>query len=162
MTHATATDLINEYLASRGEAQRVSRSAVGRYDQRMRHVGARLRESRAAAEAWIDKLGAAPQGQLGHLVNEILRTLAFGISLKLQEGELSEASLPALITQLKQLSVAAATLERASSENVKREVEIQRRAAEDLAGRAEGEAGSSGGPITPERLRALVAEVYGA
>ncbi len=160
LTHGAAAQRLNEYLAERGATARVSRDAVGRYDRRMRAVGGRLREARAAAEAWIGKLGAAPQGQVGLLVNEILRTLAFDISLELQEGELNKESLPATIAQLKQLSLAAQRLETAAATNVAREREVRRLAAEDLARRAESAAGA-GRPITPERLRAIVREAYG-
>ncbi len=162
VTQAEAAARINGYLAARGETARISRYAVGRYDQRLRRLGERLRESRQIAEAWIDKLGAAPQGKLGLLVNETLRTLAFDISLKLHEGELSEESLPRLIGQLKQLSTAVQTLERTASENLKRQTEIERRAAENLASEAEKRTADGGQAVTPERLREIVRDVYGS
>lgn len=125
VTQLDATARINAILAEDGIEARVSKSAVNRYAVRMDEVGERLRESRALSEMWIAKLGAAPQGQVGHLVNEILRTLAFDLSLKLQDGDLDAESMPGTIKMLKEMSLSVMRLERASSENVKREQEIR-------------------------------------
>ena len=161
VTQTEAAARLNDYLAARSKNFRVSRHAVSRYDRRMRRVGKRLRESRQIAEAWIDKLGAAPQGQLGLLVNEILRTLAFDISLKLHEDELTEESLPRLIEQLKKLSAAAQILERTASENLKLKNESERRAAEELARQVEKRTADDERTVTPEQLRQIVRDVYG-
>lgn len=136
VTQLDATRRINAILEERGETP-VSKSSVNRYAVRMSEVGERLRQSRAVAEMWIAKLGAQPQGQLGHLVNEMLRTMAFELTLKLQEGELNEESMPAVIDQLKQLSLSVVRLERAASENVKREAEIREQARREAADAAE-------------------------
>ena len=89
-----ATAQINAILESTGEPTRISKSAVNRYDLKMREVGTRLKQSREMAEMWIAKMGAAPQGQVGHLVNEILRTLSFELSMKITEGELTKTACP--------------------------------------------------------------------
>ena len=125
----------------------------------MRRVGERLRESRQIADAWIGKLGAASEGRMGPLLNEILRTLAFEISLKLHESNLSGESLPQLIEQLKKLSATVESLERTAFEQARRRKEIERRAAENLA--AEVEKRTDGGAVTPEQLREIVREAYG-
>lgn len=138
ITQEEATERVNDLLEELGLAEhKVSRYAVNRYDLKMREVGERLRQSRQVAEMWIAKLGAAPQGQVGHLVNEILRTLAFDLSLKLQNGELTEEAMPAVIHMLKELSLSVMRLERASSENVKREREIRDQAKQEAAEAAE-------------------------
>lgn len=128
-----ATARINALLAEAGSEERISNSAVNRYDLRMRESGAKLQQSREVAEMWIGKLGAAPQGQVGNLVNEILRTLAFDLSLKLQDTELTADTLPEVVAQLRHLSLAAMRLEKAASENVKREAEIRKQALVDAA-----------------------------
>lgn len=132
-TQMEATIRINEILEAEGHDERVSKSAVNRYDMEMRKVGEKLRQSREVAEMWIGKLGAAPQGQLGHLVNETLRTLSFDLALKLQDAELTEESLPGVIDQLKALALAAQRLEAGSTLNVKREAEIRKQALNDAA-----------------------------
>lgn len=126
ITQTEATERLNALLEDVGAEQKVSRHAVNRYDMKMREVGERLRQSRQVAEMWVGKLGAAPQGQLGHLINETLRTLAFELTLKLTDGELNEETMPAVIDQLKQLSLSVVRLERAASENIKREEEIRK------------------------------------
>lgn len=130
------TARINEMLAEQGHPERVSKSAVNRYSQRMEKVGERLRQSRAVAEMWIGKLGATPQGQLGHLVNEILRTLAFDMSMQLQDDAVVAASIEdraGVISMLKDLSLSVVRLEAAASENVKREEEIRQRERSEAA-----------------------------
>lgn len=145
---------INALLEEAGEDVRVSKSGVNRYKLRMEEAGQRLRESREVAEMWIGKLGAAPQGQVGHLVNEILRTLAFDVSLIMQRGEIDETTAPMVAGMLKDMALAMQRLERAASENVRREDEIRRQEREraaDLATGAARKAGLSEDAITEIR-----------
>lgn len=159
ITQLDATARINEILDAEGHPERVTKSSVGRYAARMAEVGERLRQSRAVAEMWIAKLGAQPQGQLGHLVNEMLRTLSFELTLKLQEGELNDETLPGVIDQLKQLSLSVVRLERAASENVKREAEIRKQALEEAARTVEAAARQQGAtPATIDAMRAAILE----
>lgn len=116
--------------------QHVSKSALNRYAQRMERYGEKLRQSREISEMWIARLGAQPQGQLGNLTNELIRTLVFEVSMKLQESDLDEDSLPGVTEQLKDLALTAQRLEKASSENVKREEEIRKQERERLAEQA--------------------------
>lgn len=160
ITQTEATERANELLAAL-DLPPLSRHSVARYDLRMRQAGRKLRESREVAEAWIGKLGAAPQGQIGHLVNEILRTLAFDLSLTLQDQAVTAENRPAVIDQLRNLSLAVVRLERAASENVKREAEIRRRAAEELVAAVEREEGGPDSRVSAERLREIVREAYG-
>ncbi len=122
------TARINDLLAAEGYDLRVSKSAVNRYAVQMEEVGAKLRQSREIAAMWIGKLGAAPQGQVGHLLNEIVRNMAFDAAMRLAEGE--EPVHPKLI---KELALAVARLEIAASSSVKRESEIRRQERERLA-----------------------------
>ncbi|MEW6427316.1 MAG: DUF3486 family protein [Thermodesulfobacteriota bacterium] len=137
VTQLDATARINEILASEGLPDRVTKSAVNRYDLEMRRAGEKLRQSREVASMWIGKLGAAPQGQTGLLINEILRTLAFDLSLKLQETDLSEETIPGVIDQVKALALAVQRLEASSTINVRREAEIREQARKDAADAAE-------------------------
>lgn len=161
ITYAQAAAKLNEHLAARGEPLRIGYLSIGRYDRKMRLIGERLRQSRQIAEAWVEKLGALPEGKIGLLINEILRTLAFEISIKLHEGELTAESLPRLIEQLRKLSLAVESLERATSEQTGRQREIERRAAQDFARQVEKRAAGGARPITSEQLREIVREVYG-
>lgn len=164
VTQLDATLRINEILEADGHQERVSKSAVNRYDMEMRKVGEKLRQSREVAEMWIGKLGAAPQGQLGHLVNETLRTLSFEAALKLQDADLTAESLPGVIDQLKALALAAQRLEAGSTLNVKREAEIRNQERERLKEETlkAVESAGVGGQMTAERLLAAINEVYGS
>lgn len=145
VTQCETTRRINAILAAQSESgqlpedapERLSKSAINRYKLRMDKVGNRMKESREMAQMWIAKLGAAPQGKVGLLVNEILRTLSFDMALVLQEGKIDADSAPAVVDMLKGLALTMQRLEKASSENVKREEEIRKKAlaeAADIAG----------------------------
>ncbi len=134
---------INAVLKDMGERP-VSKSAVNRYAVKMDKVGEKLRQSREVAEMWIAKMGAQPQGQVGHLINEMLRTMAFDLTIRLQESELTAESMPEVIDMLKHLSLSVVRLERAASENVKREQEIKEQARQEAADVAEKVAKNGG------------------
>lgn len=153
-----ATVKINAILDDRGEDQ-VSKSGVNRYAVRMDQVGAKLRQSREMAEMWIGKLGAQPQGKVGNLVNEILRTLSFDLAIAAQEGELDLNKLPEVAQMLKDLALAQMRLEKASSENVKREEEIRKKVLEEAANEAGKMARSKG--ITPEGAEEIKNKILG-
>ncbi|MBM9605956.1 DUF3486 family protein [Desulfopila inferna] len=144
VTQLEATARINEILEAEGHEDRLSKSSVNRYDLSMRKAGEKLQQSREVAKMWIGKLGAAPQGQVGNLVNEVLRTLAFELSLKLQDAELNEDTVPDVISNLKALSLAAQRLEASATLNVKREAEIRKQALEKAAEAVEDEARAQG------------------
>src|SRR3569832_464552 len=86
VTQMEATARINAILADQ-EVEPVSKSAEKRNAERKKQDRTKQHESRAVADMWIAKVGATPQGQLGHLINEMLRPLAFGVTHKLQAGE---------------------------------------------------------------------------
>jgi hypothetical protein len=151
ITQEEATERTNQLLEAVGHPERVSKSGVNRYSLRMEQVGERLRQSRQVAEMWIGKLGAVPQGQMGHLINEILRTLAFDMSMQLQDdavAAIDPEERAGVISMLKELSLSVMRLERAASENVKREEEIRKqeraKAAEEAASAAERTLASQG------------------
>lgn len=157
VTQLEATARINAILDEVDHPEKLSKSSVNRYAQKMEKVGARLRQSREVAQMWIAKLGAAPQGQTGHLVNEILRTLSFDVSLILQEGKLNAKTAPAVVDMLKGLALTMQRLEKAASENVKREAEIRRQAIEDAAD-AVGEAAKQSG-VSDETIKIIRRDV---
>lgn len=54
-----------------------SRSAVGRYKQKAEEQMKRYREAQEVAKVWIGKLQTDPEGDVGRLLAEMLRTTAF-------------------------------------------------------------------------------------
>ncbi len=129
MTQLDVTAQINALLEAEGHDDRVTKSSVNRYAVKMADVGEKLRQSRDVADMFISKVGAAPQGQMGLLINEILRTLAFDLTLKIQDADLSEPeTLASTIDQVKALALATQRLEQSATINVKREREIRNEA----------------------------------
>ena len=163
LTQVEAAERLNAFLAER-ELPQVSRRAVNRYARSMDKVGERMRQSREMADSWIAKLGAQPSGRVGDLVISMMTTLVYEINLKLQDAEIDADSLPGLSRQLRELSLTTQRLQRASKVSAERELQIReeerREAAEELARRAESEAGASGS-VSAERLRQIAREVYG-
>ncbi|NVK42127.1 MAG: DUF3486 family protein [Oceanospirillaceae bacterium] len=153
------TQQINDLLEVEGHEERVSKSAVNRYSMKMDKVGEKLKQSREMAEMWIARLGAQPQGQLGHLVNEMLRTMAFDLSLNMQGQEVTDEELPGQVKMLKELSTAVHRLEQAASENTKREKEIRKQMAEEAAEAAAEVAGSAG--ISKEAAQEIKDKILG-
>lgn len=134
MTQLEVTAQINALLAAEGHDDRVTKSSVNRYAVKMSEVGEKLRQSRDVAEMYISKVGAAPQGQMGLLINEILRTLAFDLSLKIQDADLADPeTLSSTIDQVKALALATQRLEQSATINVKRAAEIRKQAINDVA-----------------------------
>lgn len=127
VTQMDATQRINAILAEQGEAP-VSKSAVNRYSVKMDKIGAKLQQSRAIADMWLGKLGNEPQGQIGKLLNEVVRNLAFDTAMHLAEGE--EPTDPKLI---KELALAIEKLENAASINEKRDAHIRQQARAEAA-----------------------------
>lgn len=137
-----ATQRVNELLDAEGSDVEVSKSAVNRYSQRMDKIGDKMRQSREVAEMWIGKLGNQPQGQVGKLLNEFTRTMAFETALHMSEG--ADPVPPKL---LKELSLSIKHLEEAASVNEKREQQIRKQvleeAANDVTDELRGEDGMS-------------------
>ena len=145
MDQLEVTARINAILAEEGHEKRVSKSSVNRYAVKMADVGEKLRQSRDVAEMFISKVGAAPQGQMGLLINEILRTLAFDLTLKIQDADISDPeTLASTIDQVKALALATQRLEQSATINVKREREIRNDAIAKAAEKVEASAAQEG------------------
>jgi len=138
ITQIEATERANSLLELAGHPERVTKSAVNRYAVRMEEVGQKLRQSREVAQMYIAQVGAAPQGQTGLLINEMLRSMAFEVSLKMQEADASDPeAMAATISQLKNLALTMQRLEQSATINVKRESEIRKAALNDAADNVE-------------------------
>ena len=69
----------------------VSRSAVGRFTKRARELVKRQRQADKFAEIWVRELGERPEGKIGRLAGEMLRTVALGAAVELGERAETEA-----------------------------------------------------------------------
>lgn len=119
VTQLDATSQINEILERDGHDERLSKSSVNRYAVRMETVGAKLRESREVAKMWIGQLGSEPAGEVGKLLNEMVRTLAFRAAMRASEDEDVDPK------ELKNLAIAVHRLEQAASKNADVEKKIR-------------------------------------
>jgi hypothetical protein len=159
VTQLDATARINEILEAEGHPDRLSKSAVNRYAVKMEEVGQKLLETREVAQMWIGKLGAEPQGEVGKLLNEMVRTLAFRMAMRASDDD--EGLDPKLI---KNLAVSVYRLEKAAMENLQAEEKIRKKERErlkDEALKAVEKEEKSGGQMTAERFKEIIKASYG-
>ncbi len=153
MTQLQVTAEINAVLEAEGHEDRISKSAVNRYAVQMAEVGEDLRQSREIADMWIGKLGAAPQGNVGMLVVEIVQTMSFELGMMLKRGGIDPENAPETIKMLKDLALTSMRLEKSASDNVKREKEVRKQALEEAAKQASETARLAGvSPDTVDRI----------
>lgn len=140
--------------AGLSDAYKLSRTGLNRYASRMEEMGVKIRQSREMAEIWTKQLGKEPESDVGKLLVEIVKTLAWDTSLALgKDGE------PVDPKVLSQLAYVVGELERAHSVNYKREKEVR----EDTlkaAAKAVEQAGKAVG-LTMDNVSAMVKAVYG-
>ncbi|EGG8165151.1 DUF3486 family protein [Salmonella enterica] len=110
----------------------LSRTGLNRYATRMEKVGSKIRASREMAEVWAAKLGSAPTSDVGKLLMEFVKTLAFETSMSMAEED--EPPTP---KALGQLALVAQRLEAAAMASHKREKEIRAAFAAEAAETAE-------------------------
>ncbi len=139
MTQEDIRDAVNQMIEEAGlpADAKISRSSFNRYAKRMEDMGQRLRQSREVAEVWISKLGQAPTSDVGKLLQEFVRTMAFETSMKMMEaaeGEEGEVISP---KALGQLALVVQRIEQASMSSLKVEKEIRSAFAAEAAETAE-------------------------
>ena len=162
ITQTEATERTNALLDDLGLAERVSLSAVHRYDKRMQAACERVLQSRQVFEVWADKLGSAPAGPAGHLVTEMMRATVFDLGSRVQDLEIDDETLPGVVQTAFRIALMAESLERSSEIAARRDRDIKRLAAEEAAAKAAGKPkDAKRAPLDGERLREIVRKVYG-
>ncbi|MWS89723.1 DUF3486 family protein [Escherichia coli] len=114
------------------EEMQLSRTGLNRYAIRMEKVGAKIRASREMAEVWAAKLGSAPTSDVGKLLMEFVKTLAFETSMSMAEDDK-----PVAPKALGQLALVAQRLEAAAMTSHKREKAIRDVFAQEMAEKTE-------------------------
>ncbi len=151
-TQLEATDLVNGQLVDMGLDTKVSKSSVNRYAAKMAQFNHKIMQSREVADAFVGKLGSAPSGKIGHLLNEIIRTMAFDMTLAIEEDSVT----PKMIGEL---ALAVQRLEQASSESEKRERQIRDAERKDNQHKIEEMAKSKGlSTLTVAQIREALSE----
>ncbi|MGL4829887.1 MAG: DUF3486 family protein [Vibrio sp.] len=139
MTQKDILEAVNQMIDEAGlpDDAKLSRTGFNRYAKRMEEMGQRLRQSREVAEVWVAKLGDAPESDVGKLLQEFVRTMAFDTSMKMMEqsdGEDGEVISP---KALGQLALVVQRIETAAMTSMKREKEIRAAFAAEAAEAAE-------------------------
>ncbi len=85
-----------------------SRSAVGRYVKNANDQMRRYQEAQEVAKVWIAKMGNEPEGDVGRLLAEMLRTVAFQVigSMDTDGDEVDAKSIMMLARGIKDLAAA--------------------------------------------------------
>lgn len=143
LTQSDMVQVLNTVLEEHGEDQRISKSSLNRYKVQMDQYGQRMKEAREISAMWIDRFGSS-QGQVGNMVNEILRTLSFDLTMTVQQGGIDADNAPEVVEMLKGLSLTMQRLEKAASLNTAREKEIRDEAMKEAASRVDATAKRAG------------------
>lgn len=149
-TQKEITQWVNDYMTELGHEPVMTERVVNRYAAKMARVGSKIKQSREVAELWIGTLGSQPAGQVGQLLNEMVRTLAFDASVALSESD--EPVEPKLI---KELAMAIRHLEESARVNA----DIARRAKEEAAETMSKTAKEAG--VSAETILRIRQEVLG-
>jgi hypothetical protein len=137
-TIADITDKLNELDAG------VSSSAVGRYVKGAREQMKRYREAQAVAGQWVTQLGENPSGDVGALLAEMLKTVAFQTMVSMAADDDAGAAKPTKPMDIMLLAKAIRDLESTAKQNLERRVAIEKAAIERAAEKA-GEVGRGAG-----------------
>ncbi|MFA0093345.1 DUF3486 family protein, partial [Vibrio sp. 10N.261.49.A11] len=104
MTQQDVLGAIHEMIDEAGlpKDAKPSYTSLNRYARRMEDMGARLRQSREVAEVWTTKLGEAPTSDVGKLLQEFVRTMAFETSMTMMESAAEDGEVipPKALAQL--------------------------------------------------------------
>ncbi|WIX31238.1 DUF3486 family protein [Salinicola sp. JS01] len=148
---ATIDDIVDQLDGIMGE-DAPSRSAVGRYVKGAREQMQRYREAQEMAKVWVGKLEDDPNSDIGRLLSEMLRTVAFQqlATAGDEDAEVSTKDVAFLAGALKDLASA-------DKVSMERELKIRSEVAKAAAARAEKAARRQG--ISNEGVASLRAAI---
>lgn len=138
MTQKDILAEINQMIEEAGlpEDVKLSRTGFNRYAKKMEEMGMRMRQAREVAEVWTAKLGDAPVSDVGKLLQEFVRTMAFETSMRMmEEAEENQEVIPP--KALNQLALVSQRIEQAAMTSQKVEREIRAAFAAEAADKAE-------------------------
>ncbi|MDG6323670.1 DUF3486 family protein, partial [Glaesserella parasuis] len=80
---------INDLIRDCGldESYCLSKTGLNRYANRMEKMASKIRNAREVAEIWTKQFGEAPQSDIGKIVMEMVKNIAFETSIRLGEQE---------------------------------------------------------------------------
>ncbi|MEG0010370.1 MAG: DUF3486 family protein [Aeromonas sp.] len=139
MSQKAILEEINQLIREAGlpPEDQISRTGLNRYFKRMELAGSRMAEARATAEVWTSKLGQAPTSEVGKLLQEFVRTMAFETSMKMMDASDGEEGKMIDPKSLSQLALVIQRVEQAAMTSHKVEKEIRAAFAAEAADKAE-------------------------
>ncbi|CAK3189929.1 Mu-like prophage FluMu protein gp27 [Vibrio crassostreae] len=160
MTQKDIRLAVNEMIDDAGlpEDVKISRTGFNRYAKRMEEMGQRLKQSREVAEVWTTKLGEAPTSDVGKLLQEFVRTMAFETSMAMMESAAEDGEvIPP--KALAQLALVIQRIEQASMVSHKVEKEIRAAFAAEVADATEAIVKQAG--VTAETIQDIKKGILG-
>lgn len=132
-------EAVNQMIDEAGlpEDAKLSRTGFNRFAKKFETIGERIRQSREVAEVWTAKLGQAPTSDVGKLLQEFVRTMAFETSMKMMDAAEQENAEPISPKALGQLALVVQRIEAAAMSSIKVEKEIRSAFATEAAAKAE-------------------------
>lgn len=146
---------INDLIADCGlpESMQLSKTGLNRYASRMEKFGAKIRQSREIAQVWAKQLGETPQTDIGRLLMEAVKTMAFELTLNADEKGIKDPKF------LNQLALISQRIEQAESLSFKREQAIRQETIKRAAEAVEEAAKETGASM--EDVTKMVKAIYG-
>lgn len=114
---ATIEEILERVRAMGGQA---SRSSLGRYKKSAEEQMAKYREAQEVAKVWIARLEADPQGDVGRLLPEMLRAVAFQQLANMDGDEVDSKEIGVLARAIKDAS--SATKATVEAERLRRKI----------------------------------------
>lgn len=130
---------VNQLIVESGlpPEEKISRTGLNRFAKRMEEAGSRMAQAREVAEVWTAKLGQAPTSEVGKLLQEFVRTMAFETSMKMMDASDGEEGKMIDPKSLGQLALVIQRVEQAAMTSHKVEREIRAAFAAEAATAAE-------------------------
>jgi|TARA_B110000211_G_scaffold54451_2_gene60394 hypothetical protein len=155
-TQADILNAINELIEQAGLAeQKISKSGLSRYSVEMETVGQEIRAMRESTEMWVAQFGSKPTGETTQLLLEMLKTQHFKLLMNANAD-------PENLLDAKTINTLALTLKRledAAMSNMKREKEVRKAFAEELANEVDVTAKQAG--LTTEGANLIKQQILG-
>jgi hypothetical protein len=148
---ATIDELVELIERHGGEA---SRSAVGRYVKNTKAQMEKFRQAKEIAKVWVGKIDEDPDGDVGRLISEMLRTVAFQTISNFDDSEEGASA-----GELMFIAKAIKELAQADKLSADREINIRREFAKKAAEAIENSEAVSG--MTRKTVDAIKREILG-
>ncbi len=139
--------------------EQISRTGLNRFSKRMEEAGSRMEQAREVAAVWTSKLGQAPTSEVGKLLQEFVRTMAFETSMKMMDASDGEEGKMIDPKSLGQLALVIQRVEQAAMTSHKVEKEIRAAFAAEAATAAEKIVKSAG--LTAETAAEIRRQILG-